>query len=312
VVAARALVGLVAVAACAALLVLAFRDGGAPAETSRERVVRPTIKAGFQPGVHRFGEPVVAQIELTARSTELDPETVQPAAEFEPYRALGNARRELDEFGALTRLRFTVQIECLRQACLPETQTGEFDFGGAAVTWRIPAPPGRRFSDRRLDSRSARGDWPALKVASWLSPDDVREARWRSTLGELPEPSYAVSPRWLTGGLLGGAVALVLLAGGLVGGSVREVLARRRVAHEAEADAHPLARAVGLVEESRLNGDVPGRRVALETLARELWHGGQPDLAADAERLAWSPDAPPDAAVATLVVEVRARNGDLS
>ena len=308
---ARAVVALAAVAAAAILFVVVFRDGGeAPAETRRESVVRPTVTAGFEPRVHRFGEPVTARVELVVRSAELDADTTVPGADFEPYRPLGDARREVQDFGALTRVVFTVPLQCLRQACLPETQTGEFEFGDPSVAWRIPAPPGRRFSDRRLDNRSARGDWPPVRVASWLSPEDVREARWRSTLGDLPEPSYAVSPRWLVGGLLGGAVALVLLAGGLVAGSLRGLLARRRVAHEAEAHAHPLERAVGLVEESRANGDVPGRRVALETLARELRSGGDDDLAADAERIAWSPAAPADAEVTTLLARVRARNGD--
>jgi hypothetical protein len=307
----RVLVGAAAVAAAALLLVLVFRDGGeAPAETSRETAVRATVTTSLEPQVHRFGEPVTARIGLTVRSAELDPETPQPGSDFEPYRALGQARRELEQFGAVSRLTFTIAIQCLRQACLPETQTGEFELGPATVAWRVPAPPGRRFQDRRLDNRTANASWPTLKVASWLSPDDVEEARWRSTLGELPEPSYAVSPRWLVGGLAGGAVALVLLAAALAGSWARDALARRTVAREeAEADAPPLERAVGLVEESRANGDVPGRRVALETLARELRDGGEVELAADAERLAWSPDAPADAEVATLLAEVRSRNG---
>ena len=308
---ARAVVALGVVAASALLLVLVFRDGDGPAaETRRESTVRPTVTAGFSPRVHRFGEPVTARIELVVRSSEIEAGTARPTAVFEPYRALGNAEQELDHFGALTRLTYTVRIQCLRQACLPETQTGEFSLGRPGVAWRVQPPPGRRFSDRRLDNRGAAGDWPPLRVTSWLSPEDVQGARWRSTLGDLPEPGYAVSPRWLVGGLLGGAVALVLLAGGLVAGPLRGLLERRRVAHEAEADAHPLERALGLVEESRTNGDVPARRVALETLARELRSGGDSDLAADAERIAWSPAPPADADVTTLVGAVRARNGD--
>ena len=304
------LVALAAAAAVLVLLVLVFRDdGGETTETTREASVRSLVTATFEPAVHRVGEPVTARIELVARDVELDPDTARPGSDLEPYQALGQARRELEPFGALSRLRFTVTIQCLRQACLPETQTGEFDFGPATVSWRAPAPPGRRFQDRRLDNRSANASWPPLKVASWLSPQDVEQARWRSTLGELPEASYAVSPRWLVGGLVGVAVALVLLAAVLLAGSLRDLLARRTVAREEEADSAPLDRAVGLVEDSRLDGDVPGRRVALETLARELRDGGERDLAADAERLAWSPEPPADADVATLLADVRSRNG---
>jgi hypothetical protein len=301
---------LVAVPVCIVLLVLVFRgDDSGGGETQRESTVRPTVRASLQPEVHRFGEPVTARIDLTVRKAELQPETARPGAAFDPYVALGSARRELEEFGALYRLRYTITLQCLRQACLPETQTGEFDFGNAAVGYRIPPPPGRQFKDRRLDQRSARGVWPALKVTSWLSPADVQAARWRSNLADLPAPTYSVAPRWLVGGLLGGAVALVLLAAGLVGGFVRDRLARRAREEEAEAHVPPVEQALALVEESRRNGDAPGRRVALETLARELRLGGEASLAADAERLAWSPGAPPDADVDTLVEHVRAANG---
>ena len=309
---ARILAGAAAIAVCALLLVLVFRDGETTAtETRREAAVRPTLTMTVEPRVHRFGEPVTARIQLVVRRSEFDEDTPRPTTDFEPYRTLGGARTEIDHFGALARLTYTVPIQCLRQACLPETQSGEFDFGEGAVQWLIPAPPGRDFQDRRrFDNRSARGDWQPVTVTSWLTPEDLRDVRWRSTLAELPEPSYAVSPRWLVAGLVGGAVALVLLAGGLVGGSLRDLFARRRVAHELEAEVHPVERALELVEESRANGDGPGRRVALETLARELKHDGQVDLAADAERLAWSPGTPPEGDVATLVAEVRARNGD--
>jgi hypothetical protein len=307
----RVLIAAAAFAAAAVLLVLVFRDGGAtPAETRREASVRATVSTALDPPVHRFGETVTARVGLVVRSAELDPDTPRPGSDFEPYRALGQARRELEQFGAVSRLTFTIPIQCLRQACLPETQTGEFELGPATVAWRVPAPPGRRFQDRRLDNRTANAQWPTLKVASWLSPEDVEAARWRSTLGELPEPSYAVSPRWLVGGLSGAAIALVLLAAGLAASWLRDALARRTVAREeAEAHAPPLERAVALVEESRANGDVPGRRVALETLARELRDGGEVDLAAAAERLAWSPEPPGDGAVATLLADVRSRNG---
>jgi hypothetical protein len=304
---APALVGLLAVAACVALGLLALRgDGGEGAvETKREASVRAIVQASLRPPVHRFGEPVTGRIELTLRRAELDPKTGGPSADFDPYTAIGPARRELHEFGALARLRFTVVVQCLKQACLPDAQTGEFEFGSAAVGWRVPPPPGRKFRDLRLDSRNARASWPTLRVTSWLTPEDVQAARWRSTLGELPPPSYAVAPRWLAAGLLGAAVALVLLAAGLLVGPLRSVLARRAVGHAPDTESPPLERAIVLVEESRLNGDVPGRRVALETLARELRRDGERELAADAERLAWSPGAPPDGDVATLLAGVR-------
>ena len=300
----------VAVPVCIVLLTLVFgsSDSGG-AETQRESTVRPTVRSTLQPEVHRFGEPVTARLELTVRKAEVQPETVRPGATFDPYVARGSAQRELDEFGALYRLRYTITLQCLRQACLPDTQTGEFEFGNSSVAYRVPPPPGRRFQDRRLDQRSARGFWPTLKVTSWLSAADVQAARWRSNLAELPPPTYTVAPRWLVGGLLGGAVALVLLAAGLVGGVVYQLWGRRAHPEDEATDAPPLEQALALVEDSRRNGDVPGRRVALETLARELRLDGESRLATDAERLAWSPGEPADADVDTLVQTVRAANG---
>ena len=300
----------VAVPACIVLLALVFRSSGSGgAETRRELAVRLTVRATLQPEVHRFGERVTARLELTIRKAEIQPETARPGASFEPYAAVGSARREFEEFGALSLLRYTITLQCLRQACLPETQTGEFEFGNGSVGYRVPPPPGRRFQDRRLDQRNANGPLPTLKVTSWLSAADVRDARWRSNLADLPGPTYTVSPRWLVGGLLGGAVALVLLAAGLVGGLVRDLWVRRVHTEPEATHAPPLEQAIALVEDSRRNGDVPGRRVALETLARELRLDGESRLAADAERLAWSPAEPADAEVDTLVQTVRAADG---
>jgi hypothetical protein len=96
----------VALPLCVVLLALVFgsTDSGR-AETRRESTVRPTVRATLQPEVHRFGEPVTARLELTVRKAELQPETARPGATFDPYVALGSARRELEQFGALYRLR---------------------------------------------------------------------------------------------------------------------------------------------------------------------------------------------------------------
>jgi hypothetical protein len=301
---------LVAVAVCVVLAVVVLGGGDeSSGETKRESEVRPTVQATFSPSVHRFGEPVTGRIDLLVRRSELDETTGTPGADFQPYRALGPARRTLDSFGALDRLRFTVTIQCLTQQCLPDAQTGEFELGETSVGWRAPSPPGRKFKDLRLDARSARGSWPPLRVTSWLAPGDVQAARWRSTLGDLPEPTYAVSPNWLAAGLLGGSVALVLLAAGLVVGPVRSAVERRRTREADAVEVPPLERAIALVEDSRRNGDAPGRRVALETLARELRRGGERGLADDAERLAWSPGEASDGEVATLLAGARSVNG---
>ena len=310
-------VSLVAVAVAVALIAVALRESSSGPETERESLVRSTVRASFDPEVHAFGEPVNARLELLVRQAEIDLSTLRPIANLDPYGIVGTPRREIFDFGALYLIRYTITIQCLKQACLPETQTGNFEFGptdartgSAAFTWRTPPPPGRRFQDRRLDNRSANGDWPPLKVVSRLSPAQLDDAAWRSNLADLPEASFRVAPRWLAAGLVGAAAALVLLAAALVGRFVAD--ARRRTAAEhtaAEVDEPPLAQALALLDDSRVNGDDAERRIALDTLARELVVHGEPELARHAERLAWSPSHPEGAEVDELADAVRRVNG---
>jgi hypothetical protein len=292
--------------AAAALIGIALRDEASevPVETRKDAAVRSTVFATIAPEVHRFGEPLTARLELVARKQELQPDTARAGSEFEPYEVVGPARREVSDFGPFYHLRYTLTLRCLKQACLPDGQTAEFDFSPAAVSFKTPPPPGRKFKDRRLDQRSASGIWPTVKVASRLTPQDVQEARWRSSLAELPQPSYRIAPRWIVGTLLGGSVSLVLAAAALCAGYVRRAGARRRGPEEEEAHAPPLEQALAFVDESRGNG-VARERAALETLARELRAEGANGLALDAERLAWSKEPPPDPEVEALTTSVR-------
>jgi hypothetical protein len=316
-----AAVAVAAVAVVAALVAIALRDSGPGAATEREASVRPTVRATFEPEVHGFGEPVTARLELLVRRSELELSTLRPVSNFEPYDVVGPARREVVDFGALQLVRYTILIQCLKQACLPETQTGQFEFapsdprlGSAGFTWRTPPPPGREFKDRRLDNRSVSGDWPTLKVASRLSPEQLEDAAWRSNLADLPEATFRVAPRALGAGLLGVAAALVLAAAALVGRYVSDVRRRAAAARIEEQEAEPtlLEQALGLLVQARGNGEPGEQRIALETLARELHVHGRVDLAHDAERLAWSAGTPVAVEVDELAETVRRLNGDAS
>lgn len=295
----------------AALIAVVLRDEPqAAAESPREADVRPTIRTALRPDVHRFGETVQAQLELLVRGSELQADTLGPGTDFDPYEVVGSARRELFDFGGLALVRYTITLRCLKQACLPETRTGEFQFSSASVGWRTPAPPGRRLRDRRLDQRGASGQWPAIKVASRLTPRELEEARWRSSLAEPPAPTFRVAPSRLAAGLLGGAAALVLAAGALVAGYVRDVRRRSEAERvEAAPEALPLEQALAYVDDARSNGDLPAQRIALETLARELRERGESGLAGRAERLAWSPESPAAVEVEELAATVRRLDG---
>jgi hypothetical protein len=306
-----ALVVGVAVLVAAGLVALALR-GGDPgsdgAAALREESVRPSVRASFATPVHRFGEPVEARLELLARADELQPDTVRAESAFDPYVVVAGPRKEVVDLGRLTLVRYTLTLRCLVQACLPQRgQPTAFDFGSAEFSYRTPAPPGRRFEDRRLDQRGASAAWPPLTVVSRLSNADVTDARWRSGLATLPEPGYRAAPRWLAAVLLGLAVALVALAAFLL---ARWAVRWRRDRDAAQAAASrpltPIEQALALVTAANGNGDVVHERMALETLAAELRRGREPALAARADRLAWSQSPPPQEHVEALADDVRA------
>jgi hypothetical protein len=313
-VSARALVAaglLAAVAAAAGLVVLVALGGGKEAggeAARRDEAVRPTVKASFSTPVHRFGDPVEARLELLVRDDEVDAETVRADSTFDPYEVVAGPRREVIDVGALTLVRYTLTLRCLVEACVPGGgQPTAFDFGAAGFRFSVPVPPGTRVEDRRLYARSASGSWPQLTVVSRLSAEDVSEARWRSGLAALPEPDWRIAPRWLAALLLGAAVALAAAAAALL---VRWAVDRRRLAEAEAAEsaraAPPLEQALALLASANGDGDVAGRRVALETLAAELRRRDAVALAERAERLAWSEASPGEAGVAELVEAVRA------
>jgi hypothetical protein len=299
-------------AVLAALVVLAGDAGRGGGGAPRAAAVRAPVRAFFATPVHRFGEPVEATLELLVRESELQPDTVQASGSFDPYEVVAGPRKEVVDLGRLTLVRYSLTLRCLREACLPQGgQPTEFEFEPAGFSFRTPPPPGRRFEDRRLDQRSAAGEWPPLTVVSRLTADEVNDARWRSGLAVLPEPEYRIAPRWLAGLLLGLSVALVALAAVLL---LRWVYGRRRARADAAVEADrplpPLQPALALVAAANGNGDVAHERMALETLAAELRRARQPTLAVRAERLAWSPAPPAAADVDALAAAVRESPGE--
>jgi hypothetical protein len=299
----RLALGLAAVAVAAALTFVALRDESRPASTSNVRV---TTRAFFSPQSHLFGEPVKAQIDLLAKKEEFQPGTETITVDFSPYRIIGSPRKEIRDLGPDWQLSYIVTLNCVRTVCLPQGETREFEFPDIRVVFKSPPPPGRKFKDRRLDQRTTGADVPSLKVASRLGPFDVQEARWRSSVRELPPVSYRITPGWLTFWLLAGAALLVAVAAGAVGFFVRRAREEARV-QEAEAAAvrSPLEQALALVHESSGNGDPQLERMALAGLARELRDEGLAELADTAERLAWFEEPPSRAAVEALTAQIR-------
>jgi hypothetical protein len=305
------MLGCAAAAVAGAVLVGAIALGGdAPrTQTAREEKLRATVRTELMPRAHRFGELVRARAELLVPKSEVDLDTVKISGSFDPYRTVGPARRAIEDLGGAYRVRFTVDLQCLGRDCLPEPQAKEFSFEDVRLTWATPAPLAERFKNPRLYARTALGTWPTLTVATALTPVDVQEGRWRSALATLPGPSTRTSSDWLSALLLGIAVALVVAATVLAYRWLRDALERRAAARvEQERELTPLERAVALLQGNG-DGDPDRRRMALERLAWELRRTDARDLAADAERLAWSASEPPAAEVERLTEGVLARAG---
>jgi hypothetical protein len=301
-----ATVAAIVVSTLALLVLVRSGDGGRPT-TAREASVRPTVRADIQPRTHRFGETVTARLELLVPTSQLQGDTLRAGGSFDPYQVVGDPRRELLRVGRFTVARYEIQLRCFKEECLPQGQSREFTFAPVGFTWKIPAPPGRKFADRRLDERRASGPLPRLTVARAITGSDLQEGRWQSSLATLPEPHLRFSARRLESVLLGAAIALVVLAAVLVGLWARRALQARDEARAvAEGSApEPLELALRLAESA--DGDATRRRLALETLAAELRVANEPRFAENAEQLAWAERAPSRDAIALLTATVRER-----
>ena len=314
-------VGLVvgAVVTVALLVTLARSGDVAPAGA---RPVRPAVRADLQPRTHRFGETVLATLQLVVPSDALEVDTVVATAgrasgggrsgtgavgAFDPYELVGPPTRAVERVGDLTVVRYTLRLRCLAEDCLPDGESKAFEFPNPTFVWSVQAPPGRRFADRQLDQRRASGFWPTLTVVRGIPADGLTESGWRSALVEVPTASASVSPRTLALVMLGAAGFLVVGAAALLGLVAHRELRRREAALvRAELPPPPLEQALRLVESLNGRGDERERRVALETLASELRRADRAPLADDAERLAWEERDPDHDAMAALAAEARA------
>jgi hypothetical protein len=277
-------------------------------QSRNDRSVRPfrgrtmSISTSLEPRVQMFGDPVTARIDLLFDRRRVSPsaDKIRIDAPFGPYEIVDGPKLERAESGELVHLRYTYRLLCLDRGCAT---------GGPRTD--VQLPPLRVFYSladiRQRVNDSA--EWPTVSVASQLTRADLRQARWRANR-DLPAVSYAIAPGAL-GALLAAASLLALLGSAAVGAPL---FARERAAPEdgdavAEDRSSPLDRALATVRRVFDTGELPDRRRALERLSRELGRAGEPELAARARGLAWSPDAPSPGEVDDLAADVRAANG---
>ena len=234
-----------------------------------------------------FGDPVEARLDVVVDTRRSDERSVRITASFAPYAARA-LPVERSPAGPALLLRHRWRLECLVEACLPALLTRTFSFPPAAVS---------------AGEQTLRAAWPTLEVARrTTAADEARTApAWRLETA-LPESSWGASATTLAWLLGGGAAALLLAAGALLALALRPGPRERR-------RLSGLERALALARES-LAADDGARRRALESLAAELRREptAPGELAAVAERLAWSaapPAADDVAALAARVEEAR-------
>ena len=283
-------VAAVVIAGIVGLVAWTSWDGGGGPGLGEEPIVGTAF---LEPEQHLFGDALRARVELIVDTTRVDPDTVEIGANFEPYVEIRPAERTTTSNGSITRIHYDYLLACLASRCLPRG-SGRVELGGVAVNYT------RRGS---VEPDAATLNLVPLRTAGRIDPDELEQAALRSDLRDLPTPSYSISPR---------AVELVALLLAVLFAIAAAVLILRllpldRLATRLGArfvdKRSPLEQALALVRESSEKGE-PDRQ-ALERLAVELRRTGDPALASDASRLAWSHERPQPAGVAPLSDEVQ-------
>jgi hypothetical protein len=269
----------------AAVFVLALA-AAQPAAASDTGLV---VSSSIAPRPAFFGEQVTARVEVVVRSPA-DPDSVELAASFTPYSAVGHAHSSRSSANGVTTLGYVYRLACLNDGCLPRDTL-------RAVTLPVAHVRARTAGGGRVQAEVR---WPSVLVAPRVTPAEARAARphWRVQLG-LPPVTYRTEPGTATP-LAAVAVLLALLGAGLI---AYEALRRRRLLRERAERRSAIVRALDLVRESEGRG-VEDRRKALSLLSRLLAAEDGGLLARDAERLAWERSEPSPERIDALVREV--------
>jgi len=239
------------------------------------------VRTRVLPSVHSFGEPVVAEVDVRVDTTIVDPERFRLDLDFDPYQLTEapSVRRAVS--GKDLRLTYRYRLRCLGEGCDPSGVLGAVEFPTGRVRYHFLADPTGRGAFSEVD-------WPGVTVTGRVAAPAVTSIEWRAEQEMLAAVTYRSGPR-LT------AILLLLLAVALAGAAAAVAWItwgrRRETAIESEGmtSRTPLEIVLEAARAAALNGDLPWRRRALESVARELGYIGLVELAADARTLAWSP-----------------------
>lgn len=237
------------------------------------------VRTRVLPSVHLFGEPIVAEVDLRVNRTIIDPDRVRLQLDFDPYERIEvpSVRRAVS--GKDLRLTYRYRLRCLGEGCDPSGALGAVEFPTGRIRYRFLADPTGR-------GAFAEVDWPGVTVTGRVAAPAVTRIEWRAEQETLAAVTYRSGPR-LT------AILLLLLAVAIAGAAAALAWMtwgrRRQTAVVSEATSRtPLEVVLEAARAASLNGDLPMRRRALESVARVLGNMGLGELAVDARTLAWS------------------------
>jgi hypothetical protein len=266
-------------------------DSRAPEELPTQIAVLTRI----DPRVHGLGDRIVAEVVVLADTTVVDPDSIRPLIDYEPYDRIEPVQRSVTKEGNVAKLTYRYPLMCLAEACTPSEETPFVQFPTGTVFYRFhqaPRPVGREI------------EWPPITFVARATDDEVERGRWRVDAPAILPVSYRFSPGRLAAVLFGGSLAFLLAAAAIAWQFVGR---RREMEEEVVVDTRPpLDRALDAARLASLDGAVPERRRALERVARELTALGEEELAARARTLAWSPEGASRQAVEDLARDARA------
>lgn len=308
----------------ATAVLVALASAGCGGDDSKPLIAEnkaAVVRGEMIPGVHLFGEPVVARIDVILNREKVDPDDVRLQTNFEPYERVGETEEQRRDIGDFTVIRYTTELNCLNERCIPRTAAGETTV--SQLPGLPPFLPGQQrdekvkfeFPPTLLTADAAPKDrtlgrivWSPLRSLSrinWYDSSVVGQGfPFVTTVAPLPEPDYRISPTLLGLGLLALALALLALPVWFVWDRRR----RRAVPNGVRAaPLSPLERALQLVEWASRRPSVDERREALEVLAFEI--GTEDGQAAErARKHGWSPPTPEPEQMTELVSSIREEN----
>jgi hypothetical protein len=255
-----------------------------------------SVLTRIEPRVHGIGDRIVAEIVVLVDTTVIDPDSIRPLIDYEPYDRIEPVERTVEQSGAVARLTYRYPLLCDAEACTPSEETPFVQLPVGSVFYRTRSSP--RPVAREIE-------WPQITFARRATDQEVETGSWRVDSPAILPVSYRFSPGALAVIFFGGSLAFLLIVAAIAWQFVDR--RRRQAEPEEVVDTRPpLERALDAARHASLDGAVPDRRRALERVARELTARGEDELAARARTLAWSPDGASRQAVDDLAGNVRA------